>query len=104
CRLYHLTALPTLLPYTTLFRSHPDGLGPQLHAERLPDAVTDLPRERDHVVGRGRPPVGQRQGALGGQAGGRRRRGVPLAETGPRSESTRLNSSHVSISYAVFCL
>src|SRR5699024_5673674 len=53
----------------------PDGLGPQLHAERLPDAVTDLPRERDHVVGRGRPPVGQRQGVLGGQAGGRRRRG-----------------------------
>src|SRR5207249_9920866 len=28
----------------------------------------------------------------------------PTALTKPRSKSTRLNSSHVSISYAVFCL
>src|SRR5690606_41541831 len=34
----------------------------------------------------------------------RRARGNGALAVGPRSESTRLNSSHVKISYAVFCL
>src|SRR3712207_8026946 len=71
----------TLFPYTTLFRS-PDG--------RRRDA-----RERGHERGDGRGHalgVAQRQ-LLWHQ----------LADDQDR-KSTRLNSSHANISYAVFCL
>src|SRR5437870_7288859 len=44
----------------------------------------------------------RRAGALGGRGSPRRNGAVPTAE-GDR-KSTRLNSSHVAISYAVFCL
>src|SRR3712207_6906693 len=71
----------TLLPYTTLFRS---GLA---------------------LVRGGRGDVGRRVGAVV-------RREVPVAVlVGPRvrrravdRKSTRLNSSHANMSYAVFCL
>src|SRR5437660_3282467 len=69
----------TLFPYTTLFRSHGVAArGLVRHAERR------LRRDRDR---RSRP-----------RSQDRRRRS--------RSDrkSTRLNSSHVAISYAVFCL
>src|SRR2546430_8648438 len=78
----------TLFPYTTLFRS-----------ERFPDAF--------EVGTRGCQPV---EGGIGiGDDGGQglvdlvsdRRR--QLAQGGDR-KSTRLNSSHSQISYAVFCL
>src|SRR3712207_7374313 len=70
----------TLFPYTTLFRSHP--------AER--DRLVVLPhrglrRGREHRLGQPRPldqPGGQREDR----------------------KSTRLNSRHANISYAVFCL
>src|SRR5690349_23406134 len=67
----------TLFPYTTLFRSHAAG---------------------------GAAPV-----RLGRRLGGphrRRRSGVRGADrlVGEDRKSTRLNSSHVEISYAVFCL
>src|SRR3989442_8410874 len=83
----------TLFPYTTLFRSG----DPQ--ALRLPRL-------------RGGPPVHLGDGALDGAVhalGVRRRRlhGVRRRETpttNPDRKSTRLNSSHVRISYAVFCL
>src|SRR5207249_7427252 len=39
-----------------------------------------------------------------GLDGGRRRAHVHSGQTGRDRKSTRLNSSHVSISYAVFCL
>src|SRR3712207_8505188 len=73
----------TLFPYTTLFRSR---------------AVGD---------GRGAPRARRRGGArLGPRA--RRRGGRRGAAAGPRGhrdrKSTRLNSSHANISYAVFCL
>src|SRR3712207_7513456 len=78
----------TLFPYTTLFRSR-DG-GTALHRR-----VAGLGRERvvddrRHRSGRG----------LGRQNGGLR------SETGATEDrkSTRLNSSHANISYAVFCL
>src|SRR5436309_9989245 len=79
----------TLFPYTTLFRSP----GRRVHAGALPDA------ER---AGRGRRRAGRlparaqvlRQFPRGG--------GDERAETDRKS--TRLNSSHVKISYAVFCL
>src|SRR3712207_8903098 len=67
----------TLLPYTTLFRS-------------APRAVRGDPR-------------GHRR-----EADGPRRRGVPdgtqVGRDRPDRKSTRLNSSHANISYAVFCL
>src|SRR3712207_8126543 len=79
----------TLFPYTTLFRSvgvaEPDGLGldaadleaaPQVTADRRDVAGGD--GEADEAHFRGRAP-GDRK-------------------------STRLNSSHANISYAVFCL
>src|SRR5437660_3099247 len=78
----------TLFPYTTLFRSLRDDL--RLH-QRLVDAE-------------GRPDRGLRlpPAALHGPARTRDRRGA--ARTGRDRKSTRLNSSHVAISYAVFCL
>src|SRR5215813_14463686 len=64
----------TLFPYTTLFRS---GL------------------RRRHAVRPGGHPGARRSDSRGAR-GFRRRR--------PDRKSTRLNSSHVRISYAVFCL
>src|SRR3712207_7305201 len=89
----------TLFPYTTLFRSAEEGgpvqgltpsprgvrrtgslSGPRGRAQRL-DAVQPLPGQLD---------VGAAEVAVGGGRGDRK--------------STRLNSSHANISYAVFCL
>src|SRR5256885_9556127 len=66
----------TLFPYTTLFRSVVGGVG----AGAIVGAVG--------AAGVGSVPVGA--GALG----------VPATDR----KSTRLNSSHLVISYAVFCL
>src|SRR2546426_7702063 len=69
----------TLFPYTTLFRSH--------HAPRGGcGAARHLPRAGAPRRARGR-------------AAHRARRGAPADR-----KSTRLNSSHLVISYAVFCL
>src|SRR3712207_93344 len=85
----------TLFPYTTLFRS----------PRRAP-----LPR-RGRRLGAGREPAlheGERRllgraavGALEGRLAARRR--APPHRVQDR-KSTRLNSSHANISYAVFCL
>src|SRR5690242_21433373 len=82
----------TLFPYTTLFRSAWD------HPWTARSWRRELPR-----AARGRGTAGCRDG------GPRARRGDqdPAAGRAPSSEdrkSTRLNSSHMSISYAVFCL
>src|SRR5438874_10747076 len=58
---------------------------------------TTLFRSGQHLARQGRA----RRGL--GAAGGPRRRAVPRARHRDR-KSTRLNSSHVEISYAVFCL
>src|SRR5256885_12232100 len=70
----------TLFPYTTLFRSVAIGLLSQLdgHPDEFPAAGGE-----EHRL----------------QLGGSQNR----SETGDR-KSTRLNSSHLVISYAVFCL
>src|SRR5438034_1703826 len=65
----------TLFPYTTLFRS-----------------AARTPRLRTRPPNRGGPPRGASPG---------RDRRSPKA---PDRKSTRLNSSHTVISYAVFCL
>src|SRR5690349_22057487 len=81
----------TLFPYTTLFRSSLGG-----RADLGGDSAVPTARE---LVG---VPLGQlpRRGLLlrGGEVD---RRAVLRAED---RKSTRLNSSHVEISYAVFCL
>src|SRR3712207_7648416 len=77
----------TLFPYTTLFRSEVDDLGDPvaLDAQHLQGGEPELRLPRRPVVDRHRRlPVG---------AGGDEDR-----------KSTRLNSSHANISYAVFCL
>src|SRR2546427_2744709 len=74
----------TLFPYTTLFRSraHP---AVDLRSREMPLAGADL---RDRLVPEGPAPDRERE-----------RPGAP-----PDRKSTRLNSSHSQISYAVFCL
>src|SRR2546428_7077217 len=89
----------TLFPYTTLFRSDPLG-------DRLRDR--DVGRVEVDVVGdeeRARP---DRRGARRGVDAPRAEVGIGR-RVGPDAlsqdrKSTRLNSSHDQISYAVFCL
>src|SRR5438477_3475402 len=75
----------TLFPYTTLFRSRFGG-ELQIHPERR------VPVD-PHAV-----PVGEVEPGLGPD------RGEGVSALGGDRKSTRLNSSHMSISYAVFCL
>src|SRR3712207_8560891 len=71
----------TLFPYTTLFRSDPEA--EDVEGGHPPgDQAAALPRE---ALGEA-----QAEDARGAQAADRK--------------STRLNSSHANISYAVFCL
>src|SRR3712207_7654128 len=87
----------TLFPYTTLFRSaQPRGQGA---------APRDVAARRARAADGGRPadgrgglrrPGGPHDGDRGAAARGR-------GAAGDR-KSTRLNSSHANISYAVFCL
>src|SRR3712207_7592380 len=78
----------TLFPYTTLFRSRPEHVAPGQGGHL----------RRDNAVGDALDPRGL---ALPGIL-----RGSPGAGVAPGSDrkSTRLNSSHANISYAVFCL
>src|SRR3712207_9011864 len=88
----------TLFPYTTLFRSHDDQ---QHRAERLlPDSVEGGVEAASlaGVVGQGRV---AEQGADDGH---RDALGAVARGAQPDRKSTRLNSSHANISYAVFCL
>src|SRR3712207_7789249 len=82
----------TLFPYTTLFRSlQQQAALVAVSLDRVAWAATERAPER---VARG----------LG------RRRAVPAVDareechSSPDRKSTRLNSSHANISYAVFCL
>src|SRR2546422_1508086 len=78
----------TLFPYTTLFRSRPGRGGRAGPRRTLPGG---FPHRADH-----------RRGAAGG--GGRRRAAAAKIDALLDRKSTRLNSSHGYISYAVFCL
>src|SRR5437667_2637779 len=89
----------TLFPYTTLFRSlRPAGQVP-LHVDRLERGAHDAGCTRQGAAtarrrrARRRTPTCERD---------LRTRGHPLVELDRKS--TRLNSSHITISYAVFCL
>src|SRR5690606_41299495 len=75
-------------------------------AARLPHGRTAAARTRAHAARtRGRPRCESHAGAGGGQSAHAGRRAGSAAEPPrPRADrkSTRLNSSHVKISYAVF--
>src|SRR3712207_8167473 len=74
----------TLFPYTTLFRSA---------------------RRDDHLVGWAVSRAGGGLNARRRPGLGRRHQSAGAVGPGPRDrKSTRLNSSHANISYAVFCL
>src|SRR3712207_8412640 len=79
----------TLFPYTTLFRSL------QLRRLLLHGAAA-----RARISNR----LPDREGALGGQHLRLRTRLLLLQGAFEDRKSTRLNSSHANISYAVFCL
>src|SRR3712207_8122620 len=78
----------TLFPYTTLFRSEARHLAPR--AEEHREAAVDEPLLERPRLGL----LGRRRVALRAQVD------HPLQDR----KSTRLNSSHANISYAVFCL
>src|SRR3712207_8573340 len=77
----------TLFPYTTLFRS-------LLATEAAHEQDEEVREQQEHplVLGQAEDAVGQELGCL-----------ADRQEPGDR-KSTRLNSSHANISYAVFCL
>src|SRR3712207_8555072 len=88
----------TLFPYTTLFRSGPDGVQRLLRTARWDaDAVRD--DLRSYIVEH----VGDPAGVLVVDETGFLKKGTKSAGVQDR-KSTRLNSSHANISYAVFCL
>src|SRR5207244_13582902 len=92
------TPSSTLFPYTTLFRSdvedRPDPL------QQLGEQAVQL-EMRERGVGRRLQtnvlcfPAGEHARRIGASS---------TARTAPDRKSTRLNSSHQIISYAVFCL
>src|SRR3712207_8397704 len=88
----------TLFPYTTLFRSH---LAADERAAQ-PVAVQTAARVAPDLAGRRLPqPRGRPRGPR--QHGADADRGPAAGPVADR-KSTRLNSSHANISYAVFCL
>src|SRR5947209_17405699 len=83
----------TLFPYTTLFRSGaPDRHGGDVARDGRADVrrLALLPKRRD-------PSAGSDHNEPARDAG-------RLRDDRPDRKSTRLNSSHANISYAVFCL
>src|SRR3712207_7168787 len=78
----------TLFPYTTLFRSDHEAVVPLPVRGGDPEPQLVVPlREQLRGLGRGEQPGDAQEVLLLGDR-----------------KSTRLNSSHVNISYAVFCL
>src|SRR2546430_6192539 len=119
-----MTAPPqisTLSPYTTLFRSKGGGRGgrqppPREGGKKKGRPAVQAGRVRHHLrrrnlLGRDRPRRGPRAedrpevGLLLQLRGRAARPGAPERDrVPPDRKSTRLNSSHSQISYAVFCL
>src|SRR3712207_7390629 len=89
----------TLFPYTTLFRSLLDRPGADQVQRRgrrpIEGAAQRLAVQRHHAA-----PAGLGEAPHEGQEAAAERRRVEE----PDRKSTRLNSSHANISYAVFCL
>src|SRR3712207_8368518 len=84
----------TLFPYTTLFRS--GEVKDQVKGEAQNVAQTAA-AAGSRVAGTAKEQAAQ-------VAGEARRQAKDMLEQGRDRKSTRLNSSHANISYAVFCL
>src|SRR2546426_8977434 len=82
----------TLFPYTTLFRS-PGHLRQTTVATALDIGITGLLEKNDWIYIE-----------AGGDAGDLLSRATASFSSRSDRKSTRLNSSHLVISYAVFCL
>src|SRR2546430_13398882 len=94
----------TLFPYTTLFRSRQDVVDPVLETE-FAVGVADLAvLEQVGGMAEGEQVLGQRAAAAQVEAQRRRRERRHEQDREVDRKSTRLNSSHSQISYAVFCL
>src|SRR3712207_7611495 len=94
----------TLFPYTTLFRSGPEALdvhvdGALVYVLVVAPDLTQQRRAREDA------PRALGQGAQELElAGGQQDLLAILLDADLDRKSTRLNSSHANISYAVFCL
>src|SRR5690242_20913685 len=96
----HPPPSPTLFPYTTLFRSPKDELLTRLVRRNaaLPQGTFYIaPEQIERWAERFEPPSADELERTP------RHGHAVIVLTGDR-KSTRLNSSHMSISYAVFCL
>src|SRR5205085_10919646 len=96
---YVMSSFPprsTLFPYTTLFRSGGERSGAENHS---PPAMQSK-RLRNPSCLEGRSGRKWRDGKQAGD----RRHSRGLRQEREDRKSTRLNSSHSQISYAVFCL
>src|SRR3712207_7184570 len=80
----------TLFPYTTLFRSKDYTFEHRKKIIHSPSGISDSAWSTLTELGMTALPVPEDQGGFNGSAVDRK--------------STRLNSSHANISYAVFCL
>src|SRR3712207_7442126 len=90
----------TLFPYTTLFRSQADE-------HRAGVAHEDAGRAevvRQEAQAGTRQDRGDQRGGTGDVVVALDAQVVAVGEEGQDRKSTRLNSSHANISYAVFCL
>src|SRR5437762_4748194 len=86
----------TLFPYTTLFRSLVDRAVEGMQRSRLSEKAADLARSAMAKMEAGIETAGTLNGPV---------RAWMADEGGAQDrKSTRLNSSHRCISYAVFCL
>src|SRR5688572_31432417 len=87
----------TLFPYTTLFRSSYDtaAVGRLLRNTKVNSMITRLGGDPGNLA--------TQHNLLQGIAE-QTRLGIPLTISTEDRKSTRLNSSHSQISYAVFCL
>src|SRR5690606_41751970 len=94
------SAAPTLLSTPRYFLDPPAT--PEIYTLSLHDALPiSVLGGPPHAMGAGVPPGGDDQVV---QRGERVQHGRGLERAAEDRKSTRLNSSHVKISYAVFCL
>src|SRR3712207_7095089 len=86
----------TLFPYTTLFRSHGERGAVEHPAAAL--VTGDQPLGGQRPVAHAASPAATMAASPAAEAARKAR------DDGRDRKSTRLNSSHANISYAVFCL
>src|SRR5207253_9326260 len=94
----------TLFPYTTLFRSFLHDRDAVPHRHRLDLVVRHVDERRTEVAVQLLQVDARLHAELGIEVGERLVQEEHLRAADEDRKSTRLNSSHVAISYAVFCL